>query len=177
MGAKRREGETFLRFQFGRRRIFSEEVDNYTTEVGKVREKAQNKRNMAKFVKGEMPPIGKQINEDVAREYQRRSAQSRLAKKHGKELVRALLEMKETDPEMIKAMEALGFSPKGLTNEIVMHARQIEKAKRKADTKAYTAVQKAAGYEETTINENADPRIMEMSKETIAALSKWSGKE
>ena len=74
------------------------------------------------------------------------SGKARLRKKHGKELVRAILEMKESDPRIIEEMKKLGLNEKDLTNEVVMHVRQVEKAKRKADTKAYISVNKAAGY-------------------------------
>ena len=80
------------------------------------------------------------------------SGKARLRKKHGKELVRAILEMKETDPRIIEEMVRLGLNKTDLTNEVVMNVRQIEKAKRKADTKAYTAIQKAAGYVDEDVN-------------------------
>lgn len=73
------------------------------------------------------------------------SGRSRLRKKHGKELLRALLEMPETDERIIAELERLGIVPKDATNEVALHIRQIEKAKRKADTNAYKAVLAAAG--------------------------------
>lgn len=76
----------------------------------------------------------------------------RMKGKHGRELVRALLDMREADPRIIADMVALGFNVQDITNEVVMHSRQIEKAKRKADTKAYAAVNKAAGYIEETVD-------------------------
>lgn len=83
------------------------------------------------------------------------SGKARLKKKHGRELVRAILEMKETDPRIIDEMVRLGLNKTDLTNEVVMHVRQIEKAKRKADTKAYNSVNKAAGYiEDDGVNIN-----------------------
>ena len=83
------------------------------------------------------------------------SGKARLRKKHGKELVRAILEMKESDPRIIEEMKKLGLNEKDLTNEVVMHVRQVEKAKRKADTKAYISVNKAAGYtDDDSININ-----------------------
>ena len=83
------------------------------------------------------------------------SGKSRRRKKHGKELVRAILEMKEADPRIINEMIRLGLNKTDITNEVVMHARQIEKAKRKADTRAYNAVNKAAGYiEDDGVNIN-----------------------
>lgn len=82
------------------------------------------------------------------------SGRARLRKKHGKELLRALLEMPETDERIIAELERLGIAPKDATNEVALHVRQLEKAKRKADTNAYKAVLQAAGLtkEEETGN-------------------------
>lgn len=90
--------------------------------------------------------------QELARKAGIASGKARLRKKHGKELVRAILEMKETDPRIIEEMVRLGLNKTDLTNEVVMNVRQIEKAKRKADTKAYTAIQKAAGYVDEDVN-------------------------
>lgn len=73
------------------------------------------------------------------------SGRSRLRKKHGKELLRALLEMPETDERIISELERLGIVPKDATIEVALHVRQLEKAKRKADTNAYKAILQAAG--------------------------------
>lgn len=101
----------------------------------------------------------------------------RLKGKHGRELVRALLSMPETDPRIVADMEALGLNVKDITNEVTMHARQIEKAKRKADTKAYNAVNKAAGYIEEA-QTNVNPTInVTVSAEAARAASKWSTQE
>lgn len=84
------------------------------------------------------------------------SGKARLRKKHGRELLRILLSMPETDERLLEEMEALGIVSKDATSEVVMHARQIQKAKRKADTVAYNAIMKAAGYidEDTAIDIN-----------------------
>ena len=74
------------------------------------------------------------------------SGRSRLRKKHGRELLRALLDMPEKDPRILEEIAKLGILDKDATNEVVMHARQLEKAKRKADTNAYKAILTAAGY-------------------------------
>ena len=74
------------------------------------------------------------------------SGRARLRKKRGRELLLALLEMPETDPRILEEMRALGISDKDATNEVVLHARQLSKAKRKADTLAYKAILQAAGY-------------------------------
>lgn len=76
------------------------------------------------------------------------SGKARLRKKHGRELVRALLSMPEKDPRILEEMARLGILEKDATNEVVMHIRQLERAKRKTDTKSYNAILKAAGYME-----------------------------
>lgn len=74
------------------------------------------------------------------------SGKARLRKKHGRELVRALLSLPETDEKVRESLRLLGIEDKDITNEVVLHARQMEKAKRKADTQAYKAINAAAGY-------------------------------
>lgn len=49
---------------------------------------------MAKFKKGEMPPVGKPINEEIARTYQERSAEARKENNTIRETVRRALEEK-----------------------------------------------------------------------------------
>ena len=74
------------------------------------------------------------------------SGKARLRKKHGEELVRALLAMKEPDPKVIASLEEAGIDPKDITREVAMHARQIEKAIKTGNTFAYRAVNEASGY-------------------------------
>lgn len=74
------------------------------------------------------------------------SGKARLAKKHGRELVRAILAMPQQDPDVNKELARLGFSDPKLCNEVALHVRQLQKAIRKADTTAYNALLKAAGY-------------------------------
>ena len=76
------------------------------------------------------------------------SAKARLKKKAGKELVRAILAMKEKDDKIQEEIRKAGIADSDMTKEVAMHVRQIEKAIRKADTKAYAAIMKAAGYTE-----------------------------
>jgi N-acetylglucosamine kinase-like BadF-type ATPase len=77
------------------------------------------------------------------------SVRARLKKKAGKELVRAILAMKVTDPQILDEIRKEGVvADSDMTKEVAMHVRQIQKAIRKADTKAYSAVMKAAGYTE-----------------------------
>lgn len=92
-----------------------------------------------------------QRTEEEAREAGRKggiaSGRARRIKKHGRELVRFLLEMKEKDPRITQALEARGIHPDDITIELAMNMRQMEKAEKTGDTKAYTAVMKAAGYD------------------------------
>lgn len=99
-------------------------------------------------------------SKDEAREIGRKggiaSGKARLKNKHGKELVRAILAMKEADPELRAELEALGINPDEMTNEVTMHIKQLQKASRQADTGAYNSVFRAAGYEEQKINVTGD---------------------
>lgn len=76
------------------------------------------------------------------------SGKARLKKKAGKELVRAILAMKEKDDKIQEEIRKEGIVDADMTKEVAMHVRQIQKAIRKADTKAYSAIMKAAGYTE-----------------------------
>ena len=76
------------------------------------------------------------------------SGKARLKKKAGKELVRAILAMKEKDGQIQDEIRKEGIVDADMTKEVAMHVRQIQKAIRKADTKAYAAIMKAAGYTE-----------------------------
>ena len=76
------------------------------------------------------------------------SGKARLKKKAGKELVRAILAMKEKDGQIQDEIRKEGIVDADMTKEVAMHVRQIQKAIRKADTKAYSTIMKAAGYTE-----------------------------
>lgn len=89
---------------------------------------------------------------ELARKAGIASGKARLKNKHGKELVRAILAMKEADPQLRAEMEALGLNPDEITNEVTMHIKQLQKASKQGDTAAYNSVNKAAGYEEQKIN-------------------------
>ena len=91
-----------------------------------------------------------QRSEGEVREMNRKgginSGKARLAKKRGRELMQAMLSMKETDPAVIAQLAAAwGLDAKALTKEVAMNARQVEKAIRKADTNAFNAVHRVAG--------------------------------
>lgn len=95
----------------------------------------------------------------LATEMQARSVEARLANKHGKELIQAILARGLKDPGVREKIEAMGFDADDVTNELAMHVRQIEKAQRTGDTKAYSAVMKVAGYDEQNVNLQGDARI------------------
>jgi hypothetical protein len=79
------------------------------------------------------------------------SGRARLAKKHGRELVQALLAAKEPDPAVLaEVAKSFGLDESQVTKEVAMQTRQIDKAIRKADTKAYTVVSKVAGFLDET---------------------------
>ena len=102
------------------------------------------------------------------------SGRARLAKKHGRELAQALLAAKELAPDVLaEVAKSFGLDESQVTKEVAMQARQIDKAIRKADTKAYLAVNKVTGVldekedKSTTIN-------VTISAEAAAAGAKWS---
>lgn len=76
------------------------------------------------------------------------SVKERLRRKAGRELVRAILAMKEKDEQIKGEIRKEGIADSDMTKEVAMHVRQIQKAIRKADTRAYAQVLKAAGYTE-----------------------------
>lgn len=82
----------------------------------------------------------------------RNSAKARLRKKHGRELMQALLAMREPDEKVTASLEALGIDTKEMTKEVVMNMRQIEKAIKKGDTQAFKEVNRLAGYLEPEQN-------------------------
>jgi hypothetical protein len=78
----------------------------------------------------------------------RASGRAKLRKKAGRELVRAILSMKEQDGQIQEEIRKAGIADADITKEVAMHVRQIQKAIRKADTRAYHEIMKAAGYTE-----------------------------
>ena len=78
----------------------------------------------------------------------RASGRAKLRKKAGRELVRAILSMKDLDEKIKVELRKEGIVDADMTKEVAMHIRQIQKAIRTADTRAYAAIMKAAGYTE-----------------------------
>jgi hypothetical protein len=131
---------------------------------------------MAQFKKGETPPGAIPFSEATAKEMQKRATASHYRKKKGQELVRALLERAVTDPDVLGYFKKAGFDAKDISNELAMHARQIEKAQKQGDTKAYTAVMKAAGYDTIKV-ETDGAKLLVVDAETLQAADKWSSKK
>ena len=73
---------------------------------------------------------------------------AKLRRKQGRELVRAILSMKDLDEKIKAELRKEGIVDADMTKEVAMHIRQIQKAIRTADTRAYAAIMKAAGYTE-----------------------------
>lgn len=124
-----------------------------------------------RFVKGNTD--GRKISNDggLASAMQANSVASRRKRKEGRELVRYLLSLDVKDDRIIKAAMEAGLSPDEVSQEVAMHQRQIEKAIKTGDTKAYRAVMKTAGYDtEGVIPEGVT--IVVRSKEEADKLEK-----
>ena len=87
-----------------------------------------------------------------------------------------MLQMDVSDAQVLEAMRKLGYEPDEVDNELAMHARQIEKAQKTGDTKAYAAVMKVAGYDTTNVNVTT-PKPLVISEEEAAKLDKWAKDE
>lgn len=124
-----------------------------------------------RFVKGNTD--GRKISNDggIASAMQAHSVAARRKRKEGRELVRYLLSLDVKDDRIIKAAMEAGLSPDEVSQEVAMHQRQIEKAIKTVDTKAYRAVMKTAGYDtEGVIPEGVT--IVVRSKEEADKLEK-----
>lgn len=132
---------------------------------------------MGKFEKGNTIGKDTRISGETAAEYQKRSQEAHLRNKRGAELVQALLEKDELDPKVREEIaRAWGIDPDELKKEAAMHARQIDKAIRKADTFAYMQVLKAAGYDETTLNLKGGLHIVVPDAEKAAKLEELTNR-
>ena len=101
------------------------------------------------------------------------SGKARLRKKHGRELMKELLRMKELDPDKVQRLALLwGLDPKDLTKEMEMNIAQIDKAIDKADTFAFKTVHQVAGTLDEDGNTGTTVNII-VSKEAADAANKW----
>ena len=116
--------------------------------------------------------------EEEAREQGRRggvaSGKARLRKKHGRELMRAILELKEIDPRIVDELQkAWGINPLDVTKEVAMNVRQVDKAIKRADTNAFKAVHQVAGTLEAEGAAGATVNI-NITEKSAKAAEKWS---
>lgn len=119
---------------------------------------------MAKFEKGVTPEGAKPISAETAREYQKRSAAKRKANRTIADTLRkALNEKIEVGSKMTK-MEWLVL-------------KAMQNARGGVSFRDLKDIQALLGESVQNVNVSGDPKVMEMSKEAIEALSKWSGKE
>ena len=84
----------------------------------------------------------------------RKANASQLAKKRGRDLLRALLEIGVNDPIVRQKLVEQGFCTEAISQELAIHQRQIERAIKTGDPRSYTAVMRAAGYDEQDMNLN-----------------------
>lgn len=114
--------------------------------------------------------VATQFSGETAAEMQARSVQAHYAKKRGKELMLLLLERKVQDAKILDTMKAAGYDTEEISNELALHQRQIEKAQKTGDTKAYNAIMKMAGYDEQTINLKGVAPIVAKDAEDAAKI-------
>lgn len=116
---------------------------------------------MAKFKPGETPPGAIPINEEIAKEYQQRSARAR---KRNRTLREALLEALQED------------GGGGLTKLDILARKAMENHRNgKLSFKDLKDLSAVLG--EATLNVKSDgPRLLVVDAETLQAASKWSSK-
>lgn len=121
-------------------------------------------------------PCEYKLSRDEAKKGGIASGKARREKKHGKELARLILAEGLKDEKVKAALRKAGHNPDGMDNETAMLLRQIEKALKTGDTKAYKAVMDVAGYLEKTVNvKTPDPLVI--TEEEAAKLDKWAKDE
>lgn len=121
-------------------------------------------------------PCEYKLSQEEAKKGGIASGKARREKKHGKELARLILAEGLKDEKVKAALREAGHNPDGMDNETAMLLRQIEKALKTGDTKAYKAVMDVAGYLEKTVNvKTPDPLVI--TEEEAAKLDKWAKDE
>ena len=107
------------------------------------------------FLKGVSGNPDKRFTKESAAEMARRKHAKDKERKAGRELLRMVLERGIKDPVIRQRLIEQGYDPDELNNELAMHVRQVERAIKTGDPRSYTAVFRAAGYDEgDTINVN-----------------------
>lgn len=120
-------------------------------------------------------PCEYKLSRDEAKKGGIASGKARREKKHGKELARLILAEGLKDEKVKTALREAGHDTADMDNETAMLLRQIEKALKTGDTKAFAAVMKAAGYDETNVNIDG-PKLLVVSEKSMEAARKWSKK-
>lgn len=111
----------------------------------------------------------------IARQGGIASGKARLRKKHGRELMQAILSLKEVDPRIVDELAAAwGIEPKDVTKEVAMNVRQVDKAIKRADTQAFKAVHQVAGTLEGDGNGATTINVV-VSEKSAKAADKWCG--
>ena len=104
------------------------------------------------------------------------SGKARRLKKHGRELMRDILALKEVNPQTIAEFEAEGIDPRDLTKEVVANLVQLKKAIEKEDTAAFRAVHDLAGHFDEKVDAQTHVTI-NISQLAADAGKKWSAQE
>ena len=129
------------------------------------------------MAKEDLIPFNQRSKEEV-KEMQRRgginSGKTRLYKKHGRELMKEILKMKEIDAETAaKFAEVWGLDPAKITKEMEMNMAQVDRAIKKGDTIAFREVHRVAGTFEDEGQTGTTINIIVPEKSAQAA-KKWS---
>ena len=132
---------------------------------------ADTKKNLIPFTES---PLSKEEVREINRRGGINSGKSRLRKKHGRELMKEILKMKEIDPETAaKFAEAWGLDPKDVTKEMEMNMAQVDRAINKGDTLAFKEVHRVAGTFEDDEHTGTTINIV-VSDKSAQAAKKWS---
>lgn len=116
----------------------------------------------------------KEEQREIARLGGLASGRSRLHKKHGRELMKEILKMKEIDAETAaKFAEVWGLDPAKITKEMEMNMAQVDRAIKKGDTIAFREVHRVAGTFEDEGQAGTTINIIVPEKSAQAA-KKWS---
>ena len=128
------------------------------------------------MAKEDLIPFTQRSKEEV-KEMNRRgginSGKARLHKKHGRELMKEILKMKEIDPETAaKFAEVWGLDPAKITKEMEMNMAQVERAIKKGDTIAFKEVHRVAGTFEDEQQGGTTINII-VPEKSVQAAKKW----
>ena len=105
-----------------------------------------------RFLSGPNPKTAFRKGDPKAAECARKSQTVQLAKKRGRELLREVLALGVSDPMVKAKLKEAGFAEADITNELAMYLRQIERAQKTGDPRSFSAVMRAAGYDDQNVN-------------------------